>query len=67
MIMGMVPLVIQDPMRIPTESMMRIAGMALAMLSTMPFCMSAHLKRSARPRMPVRKAAVTRRTWGRIR
>ena len=44
MTMGMVPLAIQEPTRMPTESMIRMAGMALWMLSTMPRSMSFHLK-----------------------
>ena len=66
MTMGMVPLAIQEPTRMPTESMIRMAGMALWMLSTMPRSMSRHLKPRARPSTALIEAAATRRTWALI-
>ena len=66
MTMGMVPLAIQEPMRRPTESMIRMAGSALRMLSTMPRSMSRHLKPSRRPRNAVTVAAATSRIWALI-
>ena len=36
----MVPLAIQAAMSMPTQSRIRMAGMALRMLSTMPCCIS---------------------------
>jgi hypothetical protein len=66
MTMGIVPLEIQAPMRTPTQSMIRMAGIALWMLSTMPRSMSFQEKRRRNPMQPVRKAATTRRTWGLI-
>jgi hypothetical protein len=66
MIMGIVPLAIQEPMRTPTLSMIRMAGMALWMLSTIPRSMSFQAKRRRTATTPVRKAAATSRTWGLI-
>ncbi len=66
MTMGIVPLAIHAPTRMPTESMIRMAGMALWMLSTMPRSMSFHLKPRTRPMKPVIVAAATRRTWALI-
>jgi len=66
MIIGMVPLAIQDPIRTPTVSMMRMAGIAFWMLSTIPFCISSQRNFRRTPRQPVRKAAATSRTCGRI-
>ncbi len=66
MTMGMVPLAIQDPIRTPTVSIIKIAGMALWMLSTMPVSMSFQLNFKRKPRQPVKKAAQTSRTCGRI-
>ncbi len=48
------------------QSMIRMAGIALWMLSTMPCCMSSQRNLRRTPRQPVRKAAATRRTWGLI-
>ena len=64
--MGIVPQAIQAPIRTPTVSMIRMAGRALRMLSTMPCSISAQVNLRAAPSPPVRKAAATRRTWGLI-
>ncbi len=65
--MGMVPAAIQAAIRMPTQSMIRIAGMAFWMLWTIPSCICCQLKPSRKPMAPVIMAAATSSTCALMR